>query len=199
MSNIFLRKKKDQTYRVILNLSQFNQFIVYRHFKMESVHTALALMTPNCYMVSIDLKDPYYTVRIDKVHQKFLKFSWRGQLYQFTCLPMGLTSAPRIFTKITKPVFSYMGHLITGYIDDCFLLGETIEECNETVTKSVDLFSKLGFTIHPEKSVFVPSQELIFLGFKLNSFTMTVELTSEKKARLASACRKILESKCLTI
>ncbi len=36
--------------------------------------------------------------------QKFLKFQWGGMVYAFTCLPNGLSSAPRVFTKLMKPL-----------------------------------------------------------------------------------------------
>ena len=62
--------------------------------------------TPGCFMTSIDLKDAYYSVAMALEHKKCLKFVWRNQLYAFTCHPMGLTSSPRIFTKILKPVFA---------------------------------------------------------------------------------------------
>ena len=51
------------------------------------------------------------------------KFKFKGTLYQYTCLPNG-SSAPRIFTKLLKPVYSIlrgMGHSISGYIDDPYL------------------------------------------------------------------------------
>ena len=32
-------------------------------------------------------------------------FQFEGQLYMFVCLPDELTSAPRLFTKILKPIF----------------------------------------------------------------------------------------------
>ncbi len=54
-------------------------------------------------MSSIDLRDVYYSIPIEPGHRKYLKFSRRGVLYQFTVLPMGLTSSPRIFTKVLKP------------------------------------------------------------------------------------------------
>jgi hypothetical protein len=50
----------------------------------------------------------------------------------------------------------------------------------------------LGFKIHPEKSVTLPSQCLEFLGFLLNSVTMTVTLTPKKKAKLMRLCQKFL-------
>ena len=41
-----------------------------------------------------------------------------------------------------------------------------------------------------EKSVLVPAQMLTFLGFVLNSVTMTVQLTTERKDKLENACQK---------
>ena len=31
-------------------------------------------------------------------------FQWNGKVYQFQCLPFGLTSVPRVFSKVMKPV-----------------------------------------------------------------------------------------------
>ena len=90
ISRIFVRPKKDGTYRLILNLKKLNNFVKYHHFKMETIHTATQLMKKNCYMASIDLRDAYYSVPVCKNHQKYLKFSWRNVLYRFTCLPNGL-------------------------------------------------------------------------------------------------------------
>ena len=106
ISNIFIRPKKDGLYRLILNLKNLNQFVQYHHFKMENLKIAITLMSPNCYMTSIDLKDAYYYVSIDTTHRKYLRFIWKNQLFQFTCLPNGLSSAPRIFTKLLKPAYS---------------------------------------------------------------------------------------------
>ena len=68
---------------MILNLNSFNQHIEYQYFKMDLVWTAIRLMTPSCYMASIDLKDAYYFVPIAKSHQKYLKFEWKNMLSQF--------------------------------------------------------------------------------------------------------------------
>jgi hypothetical protein len=106
ISTIFLRSKKDGSYRTILNLKQFNEFVQYQHFKMDTLDTVIKMMTPGFYMASIDLQDAYYLLPIHKDHQKFLKFKFKGTLYQYTCLPNGLSGAPRIFTKLLKPVYS---------------------------------------------------------------------------------------------
>ena len=75
---------------------------------------------------------------------------------------MGLTSSPRIFTKVLKPVFSYLrsqfGHTCLGSIDDSFYLEDSYTECEEATLRAIQLFVSLGFKIHPEKSVIIPTQ-----------------------------------------
>ena len=74
-----------------------------------------------------------------------------------------------------------MLHFVAGYIVDSYLQGDTDTECHNNVSDTATLFiTKLGFYVHPEKSVFVPTQRLTFLGFVLDSITMTVTPTEDK-------------------
>ena len=69
ISPIFVRPKKDGTNRMILNLKDLNQHLQCLHFKMETLIDAIRLMTPKCFMGSVDLKDVYYSVPIARPHQ----------------------------------------------------------------------------------------------------------------------------------
>ena len=127
VSKSFVHPKKDGTYRMIFNLKPFNEFVDYHHFKMDTLCTALKLIRPGCFMASVDLKDAYYSIPIAEEDRKFLMFEWKGQYYQYTCLPNGLSSAPRVFTKILKPVYAHLrsiGHTCMGHIDDSSLIGQ---------------------------------------------------------------------------
>ena len=81
------------------------------------------LVTKDCFFASVDLTDAYYSCMVDKSDRTFLRFMWEGEKYQYTCLPNGLATTPRIFTKNMKPVFSTLrkqGHanliLMTVYL-----------------------------------------------------------------------------------
>ena len=87
ISTIFTRPKRDGSHRLILNLKKLNEHIVYHHFKMDSLQSAVQLMKPHCWMAVLDLKDAYYSVPIRKDHRKYLRFEHDGQLYEFVCLP----------------------------------------------------------------------------------------------------------------
>ncbi|KAJ8021950.1 hypothetical protein HOLleu_39297 [Holothuria leucospilota] len=202
LSNIFLRPKKDGSYRMILNLKHLNKHVEYHHFKMDTLLSAIRLMTKNCFMASVDLKDAYYTVAIDESHRKFLRFSWKGQLWQYTCMPNGLASAPRVFTKLLKPLYAQLrskGHFCMGYIDDSFFQAETREECVYTVKCATDFFRNLGFIVHKHKSVLEPSQTLKFLGFVLDSKSMMVYPTDEKIQNLVQVIEKLESKSSITI
>lgn len=201
ISNIFCRPKKDGTVRIILNLKHLNLNVEYYHFKMETLEHVVQLIRPGCFLASIDLKDAYYSIPVAVEDRKFLRFWWEGQLLQFTCLPNGLSEAPRKFTKALKAPFSTLraqGHDNSAYIDDSCLIGDTFEQCTENVQATALLLDKLGFTIHPEKSIFIPVHQLVYLGFLLDSLTMTVSLTKDKMDRIVTMCKALLRKKrCL--
>jgi hypothetical protein len=107
LSNIFIRAKQDGSHRLILNLKNLNEHVKKKHFKMETLKSALHLVKKDCYFAKLDFKDAYYSIPVHKDYRRYLCFTWRGHAYQYTCLPNGLSSAPRIFTKVMKPVFFF--------------------------------------------------------------------------------------------
>ena len=202
ISPIFLRPKSNGSHRVILNLKQLNYYITYRHFKMDTLHHCLSLITPGCFMASLDLTDAYYAVPVASCCQKYLKFYAGDNLYQYTCLPNGLASGPRLFTKIMKPVFAHLrkqGFVSSGYLDDTYLQGTSFSECQSNVAETSRLLTSLGFTINEAKSVRIPTQQLCHLGFILNSVSMTVNLGPDKIDRIKLLGQQFIGNKSHTI
>uniref|UniRef100_A0A7M5XJK9 Reverse transcriptase domain-containing protein n=1 Tax=Clytia hemisphaerica TaxID=252671 RepID=A0A7M5XJK9_9CNID len=109
----------------------------YIHFKMDTIEKFLRLIKKDMYMSKIDLKDAYYSVKINDEHQKFLKFYFNSILYKFTCLPNGLCSGPRVFTKLLKPPLANLRAerlmLISAYIDDLITAHKTFQGCFDNV------------------------------------------------------------------
>lgn len=202
ISHIFTRPKKDGGLRIILNLSELNDYVVYEHFKMENLDMALNLIQQGCFLASVDLKDAYFTVSVQEKYRKYLKFYWEGVLYRFTCMPNGLSSAPRIFTKLMKPIFSLLrsrGLSSVFYLDDSLLVGRDFSECLGNVSNTLDILNKAGFTINYEKSRLSPCQEIKFLGFLINTNTMMIRLPEEKINKIISMGERIMCSTYLKI
>ena len=73
VSPLFITPKKDGDVRLIINLKKLNESAENFHFKMDSIHMALKLITKDCWMASLDLKDAYYSVPIHPESQKIFK------------------------------------------------------------------------------------------------------------------------------
>ena len=74
ISNVFLCTKTDSGYRLILNLKNFNSWILKLKFKMETLDHILSAMCENCYMTILDLSDAYLTLPVSPQFWKYLKF-----------------------------------------------------------------------------------------------------------------------------
>ncbi len=174
----------------------------YDHFKMDTVKQAIELVTPGCYFASIDFTSAYYSVPIRPADRKYLRFIWQGQAYQFTVLAQGLSTAPRIYTKMLKPAFAAMrdkGFTVLGYIDDTILIENNAEEIEKSLQFATKLFDDLGMTISVKKSVLQPVQRIEYLGFIIDSTDMTVCLTDAKKQKIHKLACKLLKKSQFSI
>ena len=87
--------------------------------------------------------------------------------------------------------------VISAYIDDLFTIDDTFIGCFGNVEKIVSFFTSLGFVVHPEKSCFLPTQTLEYLGVVIDSLNMTVSLTHKKREKIFKLCQKLLtQDKC---
>ena len=79
------------------------------------------------------------------------------------CLPNGLSSGPKEFTKVLNPVLAKLreqGHTVSGYLDDIFVVADSVQECSASINATIKLLESLGFIINREKSVFTATQEI---------------------------------------
>lgn len=180
ISSYFLVPKPDGKSRFILNLKRLNKT---SHFKMEDIRTAIKLITRNSFMCTIDLQDAYFLVPVAKESRKYLRFSFNNCLYEFTCLPFGLCSAPYVFTKLLKPVaflLRKINILSVFYLDDILILGENKLLCERHMNYVKTLLQSLGFILNLKKCQIEPKNICKFLGFKLNSNDLSLSLPNQK-------------------
>lgn len=164
---------------------------------METSESALKLVKPNCYFGSVDLRHAYYSVPMSEKDQLKLRFQKSGKVYQYCCLPNGIACAPRLFTKLMKPVYAslrMLGHTNSGYIDDSLLIEDTFLECEKNIGDTVNLMTEVGFIVHKKKSVLVPTKKIIFLGNFIDSEKMIVTLPEDRMLMIVQEC-KVLHRK----
>ena len=202
ISNMFTVPKKDGGFRPIINLRPLNVFLHYQHFKMEGLYMVQDLIERDYYLCKIDLKDAYLTIPVNQNDQKFLRFIWKGNLFQFQTLPFGLASAPRIFTKLLKPVVGLLRRLgmkLIIYLDDILILAKTKEQLVQSRNTTLFLLQMLGFKINWEKSKLKPVHNISFLGFEINSATMLFKLPEEKVQKIKNDCKRVRKRETISV
>ena len=191
VSHVFLRPKHDSGHRLIIDLADFNDSVQYVCFKMETIIDIIAAIEPGMYMCVADLQDAYLVILIARWHWHLLKFQWHHWIFCFLVLPFGLACSPRIFSKVAKVPLTLVreqGHVCFMYIDDGFLAGRLVTECTAAVQCFLEMFVHLGFLLHPKKCMLIPSQQVNILGFIINSVTMTISISEEKKVEIHNLC-----------
>ena len=87
--------------------------------------------------------------------------------YHFNCLTNGVSAGPRIFTKLLKPVYSFLrdkGYTITSYIDDSLICSSSRAGCVTCVQDTFSLLRRLGFCVNEDKAVLVLTRRIEYLG-----------------------------------
>lgn len=170
-STFFLAPKRTGDWRPILNLKPLNQYIKPKRFRMETLRTVMSSPIKGKWATSIDLKDAYLHVPIHPIDRKWLRFHIQGKAYVFRCLPFGLSTSPRVFTRIVKAVAAFLRRQniqIHMYLDDWIITSSSREEALGHLQIVLDTVKSLGFLVNLKKSSLIPSQFPLFLGARLD-------------------------------
>ncbi|XP_067650905.1 uncharacterized protein [Haliotis asinina] len=141
------------------------------------------------WLTSIDLKDAYLHVPMHPEFQKYLRFSFDGVCYQFRVLPFGITTAPRVITQlmlIRVQVARSQGRCCHPYLDDWLLRALAAHLSRDATFAVMCILTRLGWIINLKKSV-VPTQDLVFLGARVDTARGLVSLSLDQISKDPSA------------
>ena len=126
------------------------------------------------YLFSFDLKSGYHQVDIAEIHHRYLGSSWKSKYFVFTGVSFGLCTACYLSTKLMHPLVHYwlgQGLRVVVYLDYglCAVNGlGAMNGSGATEMESQLVWHTLDqavFAVHPDKSVWKPTQRLVRLGF----------------------------------
>lgn len=169
--------------RVCFDMSYMSKHTRNSSFKMEGLKEARALLHPGAWLCKLDLKDAYHSIPVDPTCRKYLAFPFRDRIYQWKVLPFGLSSAPRLFSKILSTALSPLrqnGMKYIQYLDDILLIADDAATAQAHINLLAGWLVHLGFQLGLKKSIQIPVRRIDFLGFTLDAPTMQISVPSEK-------------------
>ena len=150
---------------------------------MEGLNTLLDLLSGSEFFTTINFKDAYFKIPIHPDHYKYLRSEWNSTLFEFICLPFGLSSAPRVLKPFVGSIRN-KGIRLVIYLGDMAIISSFRELSFQEAAIVVQMLESLGSIINKEKSVLIPSQKMVFLAYVSDSVEMTVSLPEEKLNKL---------------
>lgn len=201
LSPMFLRKKSDGSNRPIFNLKLLNKYLHPPRFRLINHHKIPLCINRSDYMVKIDLSQAYFHIPIIKSHRRFLAFNFDSTIYEMTCLPFGLATAPYIFAKITNWVANFFrekGIRVIVYLDDFLLIHPSpiiLSQQNQLVQKHL---LEMGWCINYQKTSPSPSRAVEYLGIHWDTEHNIKRLPQDKVLKCAVLIKDMLTNQYWT-
>ncbi|XP_034289304.1 uncharacterized protein LOC117675085 [Pantherophis guttatus] len=197
-SRLFVIRKSSGGWRAILDLKSLNRRIVYRRFKMQSLQTILEGIRVGDLLSSIDLTEAYLHVPILPSHRRFLRFCFANNHYQYRALPFGLSSAPRVFTKLMSVLAAHLRTLpirMQFYLDDLLIQSTSVQAAHQDLATTLRVLREHGFSVNLAKSLLNPATRIQHLGAVIDSKESRVYLSQDRLSSLRSLVRSVTAGK----
>ena len=196
-SRLFHVPKADGRKRPVLDLSALNLYIKTPGLKMEHLGKILPNVWQSMWATTLDIVDAFLAVLIAKIFRKYFCFYFNGQTYMFLRMPFGLTIAPWAFSRLMRPVKSFLrqwGVVISSFIDDFLNLAITKDLAAQHNFWTKSVLTWLGFRINEKKSQQNPCQILEYLGVLINFKDLNIVLPKDKVEKVLALTHRSIGS-----
>ncbi len=130
-SPVVLVKKKNGKYRFAIDFRKINEVSERDAYPMPQVEATLAKLNKARFLSTLDLKDGFWNVKLNKDSIPYTAFAVPGRgLFEFLVLPYGLHSASATFQKLQESeiIRPDMENSAFSYLDDIVVVSTSFEE-----------------------------------------------------------------------
>lgn len=182
--------------RLITDLRALNACTHVPRFRAEGMATVQVALAQGIYRwgAKLDLADAFFHIGLAPMASRWVRVTADGLAIELMGMPFGLALSPYWCQRLCRPVAAHLRHLgipLIWYVDDLLILGKTPEQVVWALQVVIKLFNDLGLGISESKCVFAPSQQLEYLGLKLDLASNLISLPEEKQAGLKKSLKRL--------
>ena len=186
--------------RLVIDLRNINLHIRRRIFQYQKLISFLSTLLPGDHVVSWDVSDAFYHIRLRPADRTYFRFVVAGVVYEPRVLPFGMRLNPWVWTKLMRPVVAALrlrGSKINAYVDDFAANGRGARPSFKAAATAgrveiLSLFQRLGIQAHPAKGVAVGTTCLPLLGYLVDTARQLFLLPPPRLAKLVSGAKALL-------
>ena len=198
-STVFVVPKKDGKFRLCTDYRPLNEFQRKVPFKMDTLQTVAECIQPNDFGMLVDLTDCYLTLGLHPSQRKYCRFRHpaNGRRLQWRTISFGMSEAPRICTKLLRPLMGLLKQLgirCVLYIDDLLILHQDRTKLARGMAIAMNLLqSQVGLNLKTSKCCFRPSQQFLCLGFLWDTTAMTASVPRARLWETQRTARRLVK------
>ncbi|XP_070536512.1 uncharacterized protein [Ptychodera flava] len=186
--------------RLVLDCRHINLCLFKFKFRCEDVSLVRQVFSRGDFLFSFDLKSAYHHIEIFEPHRTFLGFAWPFdgvlKFFVFNVLPFGLSTAPYIFTKVTRALLAFWrnkGLKVFMFIDDGIGGASDFTAALQASDSVRCDFDRFGFLPANEKCCWQPQLVLVWLGHVLDLRKGCVSVTDDRVDNLIRSIQSLLQ------
>jgi predicted aspartyl protease len=139
-----------------------NRFIDSEQYALPTLEELSTAMVNCIYFSKLDLTHAYLQLPLSPESQKFTTISTTLGFFNFTRLPFGISSSPRIFQQFIDRIIQLP--TVKAYQDDILIGGYSLEDHDKKLAKVLNILESYNLSINQSKSE-IRCQSVHFLGF----------------------------------
>lgn len=186
---MFLVPKPDNKVRLIIDYSEWTDFIIAPKFSLLTAGAAIRDIPLGKNMIKLDLRSGFHQLPLAESSYNHNGISYKNIKYSLTRLPMGHALVPFLFQRFAEAVLQEVQLALNAegiaYLGDWLLHSASDEDLHA----AVDMIEAMGITLNRDKSELTPTTNLQYLGFKIDSVYLTIQLTLSAFDRLSHVLR----------
>ena len=178
-SPLLLVKKKDNSYRVVIDFRKVNKVTEPDHYPLPVLSELLQnIGSDNTVFSTLDIKSAFWQIPLSEESRPVTAFSTPTGHYEWLRCPMGLRNSPLTCQRLVNSMFhGLIGKGLFVYMDDLILVSKDTASHLQKLGQVFQKFTQSGLKLNLPKCQFFRSR-IEFLGHIVDS--QGIHTTSDK-------------------
>ena len=169
----FLTKKKDQTWRLVVDYKKLNAVTIVDSYPLPNIETTLQTLGGGySFFSKLDLRSGFWQLPIEEKDRYKTAFVTPFGLFEWNVLPQGLRNAPPSFQRAMSNVLSSCTDFSLIYIDDIIVFSRDFNEHLLHIEQVLAALASHHLVLTPSKCE-IAKQSIEYLGHVISSTRIT--------------------------
>ena len=160
-SPLHLVKKKDGSYRPVVDFRRLNKITVFDTEPMPDSEEIFAKLARAKWLSKLDFTKGYWQIPMQEADKPKTAFSSSSGTFQFTRMPFGMVNSGAAYNRMMRKLLCNVKN-VDSFVDDVLIHTETFEEHLSTVRTVLERVREANLTVKPSKCTFgMPSLDFV--------------------------------------